>query len=254
MSSLTGRTGLIVGVANQHSIAAGCAHAFHEAGARQALTYLNDKAKPHVAPVAEAVGAEALLPLDVTDEAQLDAVFADIAERFGKLDFLLHSVAFAPKADLQGGLLDSSAPGFAAAMDICCHSLIRLARRAVPLMTDGGSILTMSYYGSEKVVDNYNLMGPVKAALEASVRYLADELGDKRIRVNALSPGPIATRAASGLSHFDELMRAAAERAPAHRLVTIDEVGAFAAFLASDAARAVTGGVHYVDCGYNVMG
>jgi len=254
MTSLSGKAGLIVGVANTQSIAAGCARAFAAAGARQMLTYLNDKAEPHVAPVAEAVEAEALSPLDVTDEEQTEAVFAEVERRFGKLDFLLHSIAFAPKADLQGGLLDSSAQGFAAAMDVSCHSLIRLARRAAPLMSEGGSILTMSYYGSEKVIDNYNLMGPVKAALEASVRYLADELGERRIRVNALSPGPIATRAASGLAHFDALMRAAAGRAPAHRLVTIDEVGAFAAFLASDAARAVTGGVHYVDCGYNVVG
>jgi enoyl-[acyl-carrier protein] reductase I len=254
MAELAGKTALVVGVANPASIAAGCAKAFHRGGARQILTCQNEKAEGYARPVAEAVDAEALLPLDVTDPAQLDAVFAELAARFGQLDILVHSIAFAPKADLQGGLLNASAQGFATAMTISCHSLIELARRAQPLMRGGGSILTMSYYGSEKVVENYALMGPVKAALEASVRYLAAELGPQGIRVNALSPGPIPTRAASGLAHFDALMEAAAARAPAHRRVTVDEVGDMASFLASDRARAITGGVHYVDAGASIMG
>lgn len=251
---LAGKTALVVGVANPASIAAGCAHAFHRGGARQILTCHTETARGYAQPVADAVEAEAVLRLDVTDRAQLDAVFAEIAARFGRLDILVHSVAFAPKADLHGGLLNASAEGFGQAMAVSCHSLIELTRRARPLMRGGGSILTMSYYGSEKVVESYGLMGPVKAALESSVRYLAAELGAEAIRVNALSPGPIPTRAASGLAHFDALMKNAAARAPAHRLVTVDEVGEMASFLASDRARAITGGVHYVDAGANIMG
>lgn len=254
MTELAGKTALVVGVANPASIAAGCATAFAKAGARQILTCQNEKARAYAQPVADAVKAEALLGLNVTEPAELDAVFAAVERRFGQLDILVHSIAFAPKADLQGGLLNASAQGFATAMTISCHSLIELTRRAAPLMPDGGSVLTMSYYGSEKVVENYALMGPVKAALESSVRYLAAELGPHGIRVNALSPGPILTRAASGLAHFDALMEDAAARAPAHRLVTVEEVGDMASFLASDRARAITGGVYYVDAGASIMG
>lgn len=251
---LAGKKGLIVGIANEGSIAWGCAQAFHAAGAELAITYLNDKAKPYVQPLAEQLGAPIFMPLDVTQPEQQEALFAEITRRWGKLDFLLHSIAFAPKADLLGRVVDSSAQGFAVAMDISCHSLMRLARSAEPLMKDGGTILTMSYYGAEKVVSHYNLMGPVKAALEASMRYLAAELGQHNIRVNALSTGPVKTRAASGLAEFDRLMHEAAEKAPLHQLVTLEQIGAMAAFLVSDNARQVTGQVVYVDAGYNIRG
>ena len=250
---LQGKVGVIVGVANEHSIAAGCARSMVEQGAEVALTYLNDKARPYVEPVANALGAGALLKLDVTKPDEMENAFAQLKEKWGRLDFLLHSIAYCPKEDLHAPVVDCSLEGFTAAMDISCHSFIRLARCARPLMQDGGALLTVSYYGAEKVVDHYNIMGPVKAALEASVRYLADDLGRSRIRVNALSPGPIVTRAASGIQHFDDLLNEAAERAPERRLATIEDVGAFAAFLASDGAAAITGGVHYVDNGYNVM-
>ena len=245
--------GLIVGLANDQSLAWGCATTLRAAGAELALTYLNDRAKRFVEPLAQQVGAEMLLPLDVTAPDQMDALFDRVASRWGGFDFLLHSIAFAPKEDLHGRVTDSSADGFASAMDVSCHSLIRLARRAEPLMQNGGAILTMSFYGSEKVVPGYGIMGPVKAALEASVRYLAAELGPSGIRVNALSTGPVRTRAASGLSHFDALMARAAETAPLHQLVTIEQVGEMGAFLLSDRARFVTGQTIYVDSGYNVV-
>jgi enoyl-[acyl-carrier protein] reductase I len=248
------KKGLIVGVANENSIAWGCAQALHAAGAELALTYQNEKTKPHTEPLARELTAPIFMPLDVTNPEQSAALFAEIKERWGKLDFLLHSVAFAPKTDLQGRVTDSSSAGFLTAMDISCHSLIRLVKAAEPLMTDGGSILTMSYYGSEKVIPNYGIMGPVKAALEASVRYLAVELGPKMIRVNALSPGPIKTRAASGLTHFDLLLEKAANEAPLNQLVTIGQLGEAATFLLSDKARNITGQVVYVDNGYNIRG
>lgn len=252
-TALAGRKGLIVGIANEHSIAAGCGHAFREAGADLAVTYLNDKARPHVVPVAEALGAPIVMPLDVADDAALDAVFSRIAGEWGRLDFLLHSIAYCRREDLTGRVTDTSRAGFVEAMDLSVHSLIRMARRAEPLMADGGTILTVSYYGAEKVVDNYNVMGPVKAALEASVRYLAAELGPKGIRVNALSPGPLMTRAASGIAHFDSLIDEARDRAPQRQLVSIADVGALAAFLVSDAANRITGNLDYVDAGYHVM-
>lgn len=246
--------GLVVGIANDQSIAWGCAQAFHAAGAELAITYLNDKAKPHVEPLAQKVGAPIFLPLDVTNDAQMEALFAEITQRWGKLDFLLHSIAFAPKDDLQGRMVDCSAAGFSMAMDISCHSLVRLAKRAEPLMKNGGSILTMSYYGAEKVVPHYGMMGPVKAALEATVRYLAAELGEQKIRVNAVSPGPVKTRAASGLSHFDALMEEAASRAPLHQLVTLEQIGDITAFLASPKAAHISGQTIYIDNGYNTLG
>ena len=246
--------GLIIGLANDQSLAWGCAKALKAAGAELAVTYQNDKAQSYVAPLAEAVGASIVLPLDVRDAGQMTTLFETIRERWGRLDFLLHSIAFAPKADLHGRVADSSAEGFATAMDISCHSLIRLARHAEPLMTDGGSILTMSFYGAEKVVPGYGIMGPVKAALEASVRYLAADLGPRRIRVNALSTGPVKTRAASGLSHFDDLMEKAAQRAPLHQLVTIEQIGEAATFLLSDKARYISGQTIYIDAGYNTLG
>ena len=233
-AALEGKVGFIVGVANEHSIAAGCAKAVSEQGATLALSYLNDKARPYVEKVADAVGAAPLIKLDAANDDALEMAFDQIDREWGRLDFLIHSIAFCPKEDLRAPVVECSREGFQIAMDISCHSFIRMARLARPLMTHGGSLLTVSYYGAEKVVDHYNIMGPVKAALEASVRYLADDLGGMRIRVNALSPGPIVTRAASGIDHFDELMNEAAARAPERRLATIDDVGALAAFLVSD--------------------
>lgn len=198
---LRGRQGLVTGIANEHSIAFGCAKAFRVFGAEDlAVTYPSEKAKPHVAPLACDLGAGIFHPLDVRDDAQMDALFEEIAIRWGRLDFLVHSIAFAPRDDLHGRVTDCSRDGFLAAMDISCHSLLRLARRAEPLMTEGGAIFAMSYLGAERVVENYGLMGPVKAALEASVRALAVELAEKGIRVHAISPGPVPTRAASGLA------------------------------------------------------
>ncbi|HET8728559.1 MAG TPA: enoyl-ACP reductase FabI [Alphaproteobacteria bacterium] len=251
---LDGKRGLVAGIANEHSIAYGCAQAFRAAGAELAITYASEKAKPFVEPLARALEAPIFLPLDVRDDDQMDALFARVAEAWGRLDFLLHSIAYAPKEDLQGRLVDSSAAGFLTAIDISCHSFVRLARRAEPLMDGGGTLVTMSYYGAEKVVPNYNLMGPVKAALEACVRYLAYELGPKGIRVHAVSPGPLKTRAASGLKGFDELLANAEHRAPAHELVDIHDVGMATAYLCTPYARLITGGTIYVDGGYSILG
>ncbi|NML34579.1 enoyl-ACP reductase FabI [Paraburkholderia antibiotica] len=244
---------LIVGIANEHSIAYGCARAFRELGADLAITYLNDKAKAYVEPLAEALGASIVMPLDVARPGQLEAVFDTIRERWGRLDVAVHSIAFAPKDDLQGGLLNSSAEGFAQAMDISCHSFIRMARLAAPLMDDGGSLFAMSYLGATRVVPNYDLMGPVKAALEASCRYLAHELGPRRIRVHPISPGPLKTRAASGLKDFDLLLTEAAARAPIGELVDIMDVGYTCAFLATPYARRMTGNTIFVDGGVSIM-
>lgn len=252
MFSLEGRKILVVGIANEHSIAWGCAKAFREQGADLAITYLNDKAEPFVRPLAEEVGAEIILPLDVSKPGELETVFDEIAARWGKLDVLLHSIAFAPKLDLHGRVIDSSPEGFGRAMDVSVHSFLRMIRLAEPLMTEGGTCLSVSFFGSTRVVRNYNIMGPVKAALESAVRYAAAELGEKSITVHAISPGPLKTRAASGIAHFDELLNEAAERAPTHQLATIEDVGAVAAFLASPAARNLTGGVHDVDGGFSI--
>ncbi|HYZ34040.1 MAG TPA: enoyl-ACP reductase FabI [Crenalkalicoccus sp.] len=251
---LTGRKALIVGVANRHSIAWGCAQAMRRAGADIAMTYLNDRARPHVEPLAREVEAEIFLPLEVRETAEVDAVFAAIAERWGGLDVLVHSIAFAPKEALQGRVVDCPREGFLTAMEISCWSFLDLARRAEPLMRRGGAMMTMSYLGANEVVDNYGVMGPVKAALEAAVRYAAAELGPKGIRVHAVSPGPLATRAASGIRDFDELMAKVSSRAPARRLVTIEEVGAACVFLASDYATAMTGETLYIDGGYHILG
>ena len=244
---------LVCGIATEHSIAYGCAKAFHELGANLAITYLNEKSKGYVEPLARAMDAPLLLPLDVSQPGELEAVFAEIEKTWGRLDVLVHSVAWAPKDDLQGGLLNCSADGFAKAMDVSCHSFIRMARLAAPLMKDGGTMFTMSYYGANKVVPNYNVMGPVKAALEASARYLAYELGPKGIRVHPVSPGPLKTRAASGLKDFDLLLTEAAERAPLGELVDIMDVGFTCAFLATPYARRLSGETVYVDGGVHVM-
>ena len=254
MFELTGKRALIVGVANEHSIAWGVAQNLRRAGAELAITYLNAKAERYVRPLAESIGAAIIQPLDVTRDEQEAPLFEHIQHDWGGLDILVHSIAFAPHDDLHGRVADASSPGFALAMDVSVHSFIRLVRRAEPLMTQGGACLTMSFYGAEKVVAAYNVMGPVKAALEAVTRELASELGPKNITVNALSPGPMATRAASGIDHFDEMMSAAITRSAMKRLATIEDVGAAAAFLASDLARNITGSVLHVDAGYHIMG
>lgn len=249
---LSGKKGLVFGIANENSIAYGCACAFKEAGANLGITYLNDKAKPHVAPLAEKLDAELML-CDVEDLWRLWSIFEEIEKKWGKLDFLLHSIAFANQADLHGRVTDCSKEGFLQAMDISCHSFIRMAKYAEPLMRDGGSLLAISYMGSKEVVNNYGIMGPVKAALEASVHYLAAELGRSNIRVNALSPGPIATRAASGIKDFNKLIDESKKKSPLHNLVSIDDVGAMAAFLVSNLSRNITGGIHVIDAGYEIM-
>ena len=251
---LRGKRGLILGIANERSIAYGCARVMAACGAELAVTYLNGDAEPHVRPLAEALRCPLILPCDVREPGQLEAVFDTVGRTWGGIDFVLHAIAYAPTDDLHGRVTDCSAAGFGLAMDVSCHSFIRCAKLAEPLMPHGGCLLTFTFYGGEKVVPNYNLMGPVKAALEASVRVLAAELGSRRIRVNAVSPGPLGTRAASGLAHFDELLGDAWSRAPEHMLARIDDVGSVAAFLVSDAARLVTGNVEFVDAGYHVMG
>jgi len=250
---LKDRKALVTGIANEHSIAFGCASAFRELGAELAVTYLNDKARRYVEPLAQRLGAPILAPLDVAVPGQLEAVFDQIDAQWGRLDILVHSIAWAPKEDLDGGLLDCSAEGFMQAMDISCHSFIRMAKLAAPLMRDGGTMFAMSYVGANRVVSNYNVMGPVKAALEASCRYLAHELGPRGIRVHPISPGPLKTRAASGLKDFDLLLAEAAEKAPVGELVDIMDVGFACAYLATPYARRMTGGTLYVDGGVNIM-
>ena len=250
---LKGSKALVIGVANDQSIAYGCAKAFRELGADLAVTYLNEKSRKFVEPLAKEVGAQIFAPLDVARPGELEAVFDRVAKDWGALDILVHSIAWAPKDDLQGGLLNSSADGFKQAMDISCHSFVRMAKLAVPLMKNGGTMFAMSYHGASKVVPNYNLMGPVKAALEASCRYLAYELGGKGIRVHAISPGPLKTRAASGLKDFERLLNEAAQRAPLGELVDIMDVGFTCAFLATPYARRLSGETLYVDGGVNIM-
>lgn len=250
---LAGKKALVTGVANDHSIAYGCAKAFHEVGADLAITYADEKARAYVEPLAKDLNASIFMPLNVSRQDELEAVFERIVNEWGELDILVHSVAWAPKSDLQGGLLNCSAEGFAAAMDISCHSFVRMARLAAPLMKNGGSLFAMSYYGANKVVPNYNVMEPVKAALEACARYLAYELGPQQIRVHAVSPGPLKTRAASGLKDFDVLLTQAAERAPLGELVDIMDVGFTCAYLATPYARRLSGETLYVDGGVHIM-
>jgi enoyl-[acyl-carrier protein] reductase I len=251
---LKGKKALVAGIANEHSIAYGCASAFRELGAELAITYLNEKSKPYVEPLAKKLAGEIFLPLDVAQPGELEAVFEKIKNTWGRLDILVHSIAWAPKDDLQGGLLDCTAEGFSRAMDISCHSFIRMAKLAAPLMKEGGTLFAMSYLGAERVVPNYNVMGPVKAALEAACRYLAYELGPRGIRVHPISPGPLKTRAASGLKDFDLMLNEAMQKSPVGELVDIDDVGFACAYLATPYARRITGGTVYVDGGVNIMG
>jgi enoyl-[acyl-carrier protein] reductase I len=250
---LKDKRGLVVGIANADSIAYGCAATLSTLGAELAVTYLNEKAERHVRPLAEGMRAGIIAPLDLREPGAMEALFARIGAEWGRLDVLIHSIAFAPRQDLHGRVVDCSAEGFAQAMHVSCWSFLRMARLAEPLMTRGGVLVTMSYYGADKVVGNYNLMGPVKAALEASVRYAAHELGERGIRVLAVSPGPLRTRAASGIAQFDELIEMAQQRAPQHRLVDIAEVGRVVAFLVSDASSGMTGDTIYVDAGLHNM-
>lgn len=253
IADLRGKRGLVVGIANEHSIAAGCARAFADGGALLAATYLNAKAEPFVRAVTDTLPCPILLPCDVREAGALEAVFAAIEQHWGTLDFVLHAIAFAPREDLHGRVTDCSAAGFAAAMDVSCHSFLRMAKLAEPLMPRGGCLLAVTFYGSARVVEHYNLMGPVKAALEAAVRYVAAELGPQAIRAHAISPGPIRTRAASGLDHFDELLEASAARVPERHLASIEDVGKLAAFLASDAACRITGTIIPVDGGQHLL-
>jgi enoyl-[acyl-carrier protein] reductase I len=250
--SLEGKKGLITGIANDRSIAWGAAKVCRSLGAELAVTYLNEKAKPHVESLAKAVDAPLLLPLDLRQEGQLEAVFDAVAARWGRLDFVVHSIAFA--SEIKSRVIDVTKAGFLEAMELSCWSFIRMAHLAEPLMSEGGCLVTYSYLGADMVVPNYNVMGPVKAALESATRYLAAELGPKGIRVHAVSPGPLKTRAASGIAHFDDLLAQAQSKAPLHQLVDIEDVGNSTAFLVSDAGRHLTGSLHYVDSGYHIVG
>jgi len=250
---LSGRKGLVVGMANGHSIAYGCARMFRNCGAELAVTWINDKTRSYVEPLARELSASIMMPLNVEQSGAIEAVFDAIRGRWGRLDFLLHSIAFAPAGDLHGRVADVSREGFGRAMDISCHSFMRMARLAEPLMAKGGTLLAMTYIGAEEVVPRYGVMGPVKAALEATVRYLASELGPCGIRVNAVSPGPIKTRSASGIRDFDKLFDEARRRAPLAREVDIDDIGSLCAFLVSDAAQAITGDTHYIDGGFHIL-
>jgi enoyl-[acyl-carrier protein] reductase I len=250
---LEGKKGLIVGIANENSIAWGCAKAFRAFGAELAVTYLNEKAKKYVEPLAREVEAAILMPLDVRTPGQMEAVFDRIEKQWGDLDFVVHSIAFSPKEALQGRVVDVQRDGFLTTMDVSCWSFIRMAHLAEPLMKKGGTLFTMTFYGSQMVVEHYNIMGVAKAALESAVRYMAAELGPKGIRVHAISPGPLATRAASGIPEFDELLTKAKTKAPARSLVSIDDVGIATAFLAHDAAKLMTGDTVYIDGGYHII-
>jgi enoyl-[acyl-carrier protein] reductase I len=250
---LEGKRGLVVGIANEHSIAWGCAKAFRAFGAEIAVTYLNEKARKFVEPLAQALDAQIIMPLDVRVAGEMEAVFERVADQWGRLDFVVHSIAFSPKEALQGRVTDVARDAFLTTMDVSCWTFIRMAHLAEPLMHNGGTLFTMSYYGGQKVVENYNIMGVAKAALESAVRYLAAELGPKGIRVHAVSPGPLATRAASGIPEFDALLEKAKTKAPSRCLVTIDDVGAATAFLAHDAARLITGETLYIDGGYHII-
>ncbi len=250
---LAGKKALIFGIANEDSIAYGCAKAFRLLGADLAVSWLNEKARRFVEPLAQELEVSITGSVDVEVPRQLEAMFDQVRSQWGRLDILVHSIAFAPKEDLQGGLLDCSAEGFAKAMDISCHSFIRMAKLAAPLMTEGGAMFAMSYHGANRVVPNYNVMGPVKAALEAACRYLAYELGPREIRVHAISPGPLKTRAASGLKHFELMLNEAAHKAPLGELIDIMDVGFTCAYLATPFARRMTGELIYVDGGANLV-
>ena len=255
MSLLAGKTGIVFGVANKRSIAWAIAQAWAREGARLAFTYQGDRVKENVEELAGTFGADTLiLPCDVTKDEDIAGVFQTAEAKFGKLDLLLHSVAFAPKEALEGQFVNTSREAYRIAHDVSAYSLVALSRAAAPLMTDGGSIVAMSYYGAEKVVPHYNVMGVAKASLEASTRYLAYDLGPKKIRVNCISAGPVNTLAARGISGFNEMLKHYEVHSPLKRNVTPEELGATGVFLASNCAAAITGQVLYVDSGYQIMG
>jgi len=253
LALLKGKKALVTGIANDQSIAWGCAKAFHAFGAEVAVTYLNEKSKRFVEPLARELRAPILMPLDLQKPGELEAVFDAVRKKWGTLDIVLHSIAFAPKEDLHGRVVDCSRDGFLLAMELSCWSFIRMAKLAEPLMKNGGTLFTMTYYGSQMVVENYNMMGPVKAALESATRYLAAELGPQDIRVHAISPGPLKTRAASGISEFDKLLQKAQAKAPSRSLVSIDDVGVAVAVLAMNGAKLITGETLYIDGGYHII-
>jgi enoyl-[acyl-carrier protein] reductase I len=250
---LEGRRGLVVGIANEHSIAWGCAKAFRALGAELAITYVNERTRKYVEPLARTIDAAVVMPLNVQDPGQMEALFQRLASDWGRLDFVVHSVASAPKETLRGRVVDASRDGFLKTMDVTCWSFIRMAHLTEPLMQAGGALFTMTYFGSQIVVEHYNIMGVAKAALESAVRYLAAELGPKGIRVHAISPGPLATRAASGIPEIDALLEKAKAKAPARSLVSIDDVGMATAFLAHDAAKLMTGETVFIDGGYHII-
>ncbi len=253
-AELQGRVAVVFGVANKRSIAWSIAQGLHQAGAKLAVTYQNERLEQEAKDLILSLpGAEAFM-CDVSSDAAIEQLFAKLKERYGKLHVLVHSVAFAPAEELKGDFVNTTREGFRIAHDVSVYSLIALARGAAPLMEDGGSIITMTYYGAEKVVPHYNVMGVAKAALECTVRYLAQDLGKKKIRVNAISAGPIKTLAARGISGLSDMMKSHAERAPLQRNVDVNEVGSTGVFLASDGSSGITGEVIYVDCGYNIMG
>jgi enoyl-[acyl-carrier protein] reductase I len=253
LALLKGKKALVTGIANDQSIAWGCAKAFHAFGADIAITYRSEKTKKYVDALAKTVKAPIYMPLDVAKPGEMEAVYDRIKKDWGKLDIVLHSIAFAPKEDLHGRVVDCSKDGFLMAMELSCWSFLRMAKLAEPLMKDGGTMFTMTYYGSQMVVENYNIMGPVKAALESATRYMAAELGPKGIRVHAISPGPLKTRAASGISDFDKLLLKAQSKAPTRSLVSIDDVGVAVAFLAMNGAKLITGETMYIDGGYHII-
>ena len=251
---LAGKKGLIMGVANERSIAWGAAKAAHAHGADLAFTYLGEALEKRVRPLAQSVGSSLVIPCDAGDEASLDAAFATVQKEWGKLDFVLHAIAFSDKNELKGRYVDTSLDNFLMTMHISCYSFTAVARRAAALMPDGGSLVTLTYYGAEKVMPHYNVMGVAKAALEASVRYIAKDLGKDRVRVNAVSAGPIKTLAASGIGDFRYILKWNEYNSPLRRNVTTDEVGNSLLYLFSDLSSAVTGEVHHVDSGYHVIG
>lgn len=251
---MTGKKGLIMGVANNLSLAWGIARTLHEHGAEIAFTYQGDALGKRVIPLAESLGSDTVLECDVTDDASMDAVFAALEEKWGKIDFFVHAIGYSDKAQLRGNYSDTTRDNFLMTMDISCFSFTALAKRAAPLMSDGGSMVTLTYYGAERVIPHYNVMGVAKAALEASVRYLAMEMGKNNIRVNALSAGPIKTLAASGIGDFRYILKWNEYNSPLKRNVTIDDVGGSALYLLSDIGAGVTGENHHVDAGYHVVG
>ena len=253
-SLMTGKKGLVMGVANERSIAWGIAKAAHAHGAELAFTYQGDVLKKRVLPLAEQMNSKIVLPCDVVDEASMDAVFATIAERWGKLDFLVHAIAYSDKEELTGKYVDTTSENFSQTMQISCYSFTAICRRGQSLMPDGGSLITLTYAGSERVMPHYNVMGVAKAALEASVRYLAEDLGSQNIRVNALSAGPMKTLAAAGVGDFRYILKWNEYNSPLRRNVSADDVGGAGLYLLSDLSSGVTGEVHHVDCGYNIVG